>query len=137
MTRNEIIRDLSERSAGAGAGQYMSLRCDVAREIVRMLREQEPRVMTLEEARKAIRDGGEDVIFWEEKMSLNPHRLSIGLRNLEEFTFADGDYAEFDVLDDPEVALSYGSLLRLWTSPPSPDQMRNTKWEGAENADMR
>jgi len=41
MTRNEIIRDLSERSAGAGAGQYMSLRCDVAREIVRMLKDRE------------------------------------------------------------------------------------------------
>lgn len=39
MTREEIIRDLSERSAGAGAGQYMSLRCDVAREIVKLLRD--------------------------------------------------------------------------------------------------
>lgn len=45
MKREEIIRDLSERSAGAGAGQYMSLRCDVAREIVSMLREQEPKMV--------------------------------------------------------------------------------------------
>lgn len=56
MTRNEIIRDLSERSAGAGAGQYMSLRCDVAREIVRMLKEQDVRIKRLLEDAKILCD---------------------------------------------------------------------------------
>lgn len=47
MTREEIIRDLSERSAGAGAGQYMTIRCDMAREIVRTLKEQEKEIKAL------------------------------------------------------------------------------------------
>ena len=41
MKREEIIRDLVERSSGAGAGQYISIRCDVAREIVALLKGQE------------------------------------------------------------------------------------------------
>jgi len=47
MTREEIIRDLEKRAYGSGAGQYMSLRCDVAREIARMLRERENEIKAL------------------------------------------------------------------------------------------
>jgi len=47
MTQKEIIRDLSERSAGAGADQYMTIRCDAARETVRMLREHEKEIKAL------------------------------------------------------------------------------------------
>lgn len=68
MTREEIIRDLSERSAGAGADQYMTLRCDVAREIVRMLREQdegiEPIKSTTEQKKFADRIGFAVSEFW-------------------------------------------------------------------------
>lgn len=41
MKREEIIRDLVERSSGAGVGQYIAIRCDVVREIIAPLREQE------------------------------------------------------------------------------------------------
>lgn len=38
MTRNEIIRDLEERAVGEDC-RYIALRCDVAREIVKLLRD--------------------------------------------------------------------------------------------------
>lgn len=102
------------------------------RSALALLKAQEPRVMTLEEAREAIRDGGEDVIFWEEKTSRNPHILGIGLRmiNSEEIDFQNNDYVTFDALDDQKIVSEYGSLFRLWTSRPSPEQMANTPWKG-------
>ena len=48
MKREEIIRDLVERSSGAGAGQYISIRCDVAREIVALLKEQDETIASLQ-----------------------------------------------------------------------------------------
>jgi hypothetical protein len=47
MTRDEIIRDIEERAYGAGADQYMTIRCDAARETVRMLREHEKEIKAL------------------------------------------------------------------------------------------
>lgn len=104
----------------------------IMRDALALLKEQMPRVMTLEEAREAIRDGGEDVIFWEEKTSLNPHVLGIGLRMIdsEEIVFPNNDYVTFDALDDQKVVSEYGSLFRLWSSRPSAEMMENTPWEG-------
>lgn len=129
MTREEAIYKLN-----------VLIRCTVDRatidgichEVIEFLESHMPRVMTLEEAREAIRDGGEDLIFWEEKTSLNPHILGIGLRMIdsEEIVFPNNDYVNFDALDDQKAVSEYGSLFRLWTSRPTPEQMAGTPWEG-------
>lgn len=56
MKREEIIRDLVERSFGAGRGQYISIRCDVVREIVALLKKQE--------AKAAWYDSSEMLRYW-------------------------------------------------------------------------
>lgn len=134
MTRQEIIRDLSERSAGAGAGQYMSLRCDVAREIVRMLREQEPRVMTLEEVETS------KGFVWVEFHSINENRLSleyVNVRATERFreSFVLSTDSGIEWLRDRGdynrgIWFGMNSGWRCWTFRPTPDQMRDTPWEG-------
>lgn len=55
MTRDEIIRDLEERAVGEDC-RYIALRCDVAREIVRTLREQDVRIKRLLEDAKILCD---------------------------------------------------------------------------------
>lgn len=55
MTRDEIIRDLEERAVGEDC-RYIALRCDVVREIVRMLKEQDVRIKCLLEAGKILSD---------------------------------------------------------------------------------
>lgn len=52
MTREEIIRDLEERAVGEDC-RWIAIRCDVVREIARMLREQEARVLSWEEVKKS------------------------------------------------------------------------------------
>lgn len=42
MTREEIIREIEERSVGEDC-RWIAIRCDVAREIAQMLKEQEPK----------------------------------------------------------------------------------------------
>lgn len=46
MTRDQIIRDIEERAVGEDC-RWIALRCDVAREIVRMLKEQEKEIKAL------------------------------------------------------------------------------------------
>lgn len=123
MTRDEIIRDIEERAYGAGAGQYMSLRCDVAREIARMLKDQEPRVMTLEE----IRSGAVEVAWIEDvdKADVIPG-IWFRLSNEGEDEAVDIHIRDGFVGARLEV---YGKLWRCWTSRPSPDQMRDTPWK--------
>jgi len=53
MTREGIIRDIEERAVGEDC-RYIALRCDVAREIVRMLKEQDVRIKRLLEDAKIL-----------------------------------------------------------------------------------
>lgn len=142
MTRDEIIRDIEERAYGAGAGQYMSLRCDVAREIARMLKAQEPRVMTREEMIEAGKEHravfveenprGYAKCFWgiavegDDAPSDRPFNYPGGV----DFNVIDAD---LDVLDGDFYAYNGVLSWRCWTARPTPEQMRETKWEVEDN----
>ena len=126
MKREEIIRDLLERSSGAGAGQYISIRCDVAREIVAMLKEQDPRVMTREEL-----EDWDGAIFFEAFETDMYYAL---IENVEPTAGMDGEYVLVNVVPGEHHRRiwggeHYGSIWRCWTSRPTPEQMRETKWE--------
>lgn len=111
MKREEIIRDLVERLSGAGRGQYISIRCDVVREIVDLLKEQVARVMTLEEIRERAETADSDPVFVERKSGATAWNL---------YTI--------DIIYHMAKRPYMG--VRVWTSRPTPEQMRDTKWEG-------
>lgn len=123
MKREEIIRDLVERSSGAGAGQYISIRCDVAREIVTLLKEQEPRMMTREEV-IATPEG--TVVWMEEEAESGTYIqpiVSTGNGCLGNFYIGVGTYG---------VEME---KRRFWTARPTPEQMRDTPREGEYDAE--
>lgn len=123
MTRNEIIRDLSERSAGAGAGQYMSLRCDVAREIVDLLKEQEPRVLTPREF---------DEVRLSKPVWLEVRNMGLLGPALSRYLRPEYGMVAFSLIENRAIernVTEYYWGWRCWTSRPTPEQMRDTKWE--------
>ena len=120
MKREEIIRDLVERSSGAGAGQYISIRCDVAREIVALLKEQEARVMTLKEL-QAIETP------WNRN---TPPYLFVERRSFAESRWMSWGFLHDGVrLRGTMGVQNYGSKWRVWNLQPTPEQMRDMPWE--------
>jgi hypothetical protein len=89
-----------------------------------LLKEQEPRVMTLEE----IRSGAVEVAWIEDadKVEVIP---GIWFRLSNE---GEDEAVDIHVLDGfvgMRLAV-YGKKWRAWTARPSPEQMRDTPWEG-------
>lgn len=80
MTRDEIIRDLQERANGAGKGQYMTLRCDVAREIIVLLKEQETNKNTKGETKMELNKN--------QKYIIRCDRAGVFFANVEEWDAA-------------------------------------------------
>ena len=123
MKREEIIRDLVERSSGAGAGQYISIRCDVAREIVRLLKDQEARVLTLEETMALC---GEPV--WLEEDTLQGSYGAWGV--------VKGLHEQYEAVNIGGVRFTYwprakyNIAWRCWTARPTEEQRKAVAWDG-------
>ena len=120
-TRARIIRDLEERSGGAADGEWMTISCADAREIVALLKEQEARVMK------------EEIVLCTDWVWCEYTSGYQGWYKMEEY---DTQYdlirwedTTVDIVDD------YGFRWRAWTSRPSEQQMRETKWEGDNDAE--
>lgn len=134
MKREEIIRDLVERSSGAGAGQYMSIRCDVAREIVALLKEQEARVLEYSEIEK-------HSLVWLEDNDKEYVIPALFLQydgwNAEFSVHAPDKYGDkiFQFATVITFEKMYGITWRCWTSRPTPEQMRDTPWGGEKDAE--
>ena len=89
---------------------------------------EEPHVMTLEEARRALHN--EDFIIVEE-----PHtkEIILGMRDTYKWDLTDGSYFDFNDLDmgsDYADCKGYGHLFRFWTSRPTEEQRKAVKWNG-------
>ena len=96
-----------------------------------LLKEQKPRVMTLEEARETLRTA--EFLYCEDKNDdTRAGGLLRGVRNGSDYwDLINGEYMTPDCLDEGEdLESEYGKTFRFWTSRPSPEQMRETKWEG-------
>jgi hypothetical protein len=98
------------------------------RSALALLREQEARVMTLEE----IRSGAVEVVWIEDK-----NRRIFGSDIIPGLWFRFSNVGEDEAVDihirDGFVGARlevYGKMWRAWTSRPSPEQMRDTPWEG-------
>lgn len=102
-------------------GRERNYRTECIRPLMRdalvLLKEQEPRVMTAEEVREC------DDWMWVEYQS--------GYCGWQKPT-VDGYDEEGILWDDATFDLhdAYGDCWRCWTSRPSPEQMRDTPWEG-------
>lgn len=109
MTRDEIIRDIEERAYGAGAGQYMSLRCDVAREILVLLRDQEARLVTTAdfENNHNLDDSGH-LNVWEE--------------------YKDSTRSGWNTINVNDV-IAFTDIRRYWTARPTEEQRKAVKWD--------
>jgi len=117
MTRDEIIRDLEERAVGEDC-RYIALRCDVAREIVRIMRDQEPRVMTREEVLAT----PEGVVVWmEEEAESGTYIQPI-------VSTGNGCLGNF-YLGVVVFGVEYSSR-RFWTSRPTEEQRKAVLWDG-------
>jgi len=136
MTREEIIREIEERAYGAGAGQYMSLRCDAARETVRMLKEHEPRILSLEEAIEG-KNGLEidPYVFVEAKYSKD---IFIGsVSDVTHYNYPDRKFSirESFRIDRAFPAgtvyskTDYMKVVRCWTHIPTAEQRKEAAWD--------
>lgn len=97
------------------------------RSALALLKEQEPRVMTEEEARETLHN--EDFVHFIEDVD---DEMLVGFRAGQDYlSLSNGDYMNFDDLDEGgDLATEYGKTFRFWTSRPTPEQKRETKWEG-------
>lgn len=98
------------------------------RSALALLKEQEARVMTLEE----IKDNIGVPVWVEYADDENWNGYGVPTSDLETCIMIFGANA-YCVHNARSVNVSW----RCWTSRPTPEQMRETKWEEAENADMR
>ena len=132
--RERIIAELSERANGAGADAWMTLKCSTAREILALLKEQEARVMALDEIKK---DGSSFV--WAEIHSPHVQKMALIYCTVKQYEGWRESYLlaeESGVLwarttEDYNRDLFQGihSGWRCWTARPTDEQRRTVKWD--------
>ena len=113
-------------------GSYTAVTCSsfLAADALALLKEQEPRVLTLEEARATLRTA--DFLYCEDK---NDDTMAGGLtrgvlNDSDYWDLSNGEYMTLECLDEGEdLEAEYGKTFRFWTSRPTLEQMRDTKWE--------
>lgn len=90
-----------------------------------LLREQVPKVMSLEEARETLHN--EDFVYFIEDID---YKMLVGFRAGEDYlSLSNGDYMNLDDLDEGgSLEAEYGKTFRFWTSRPSKEQMKNAPW---------
>ena len=100
------------------------------RSALALLKAQEPRVMTLDEARETLRAA--EFLYCEDRNDdTGAGGLQRGVLNDSGYwDLSNGEYMNLDDLDESEdLESEYGKTFRFWTSRPSPEQMRETKWD--------
>lgn len=108
--------------------------CDEIRVAIALLKEQDARVMTVEEARETLHTA--EFLYCEDKN--NDTRAGGLLRGVLNgsgyWDLINGEYMTPDCLDEGEdLEAEYGKTFRFWTAKPTPEQMRNTPWEATDN----
>lgn len=103
-------------------------RADIIDDAISLLKEQEARVMTLEEL-QAIETP------W--NRNTPPYLFVEGRSSTEARWMSWGFMHDFVRLPGTIGVQNYGTKWRVWNLQPTPEQMRDTPWEGTENADMR
>jgi hypothetical protein len=90
----------------------------VTGDVLALLKEQEPRVMTLEEVIHS-----KDWVWYQWKNTHYGWAIAVN---------CDGKWIEWEDSTTDQLC-KYGEKWRCWTSRPTPEQMRDTKWEETDN----
>lgn len=100
------------------------------RDALTLLKNQEARVMTLEEARETLHTA--EFLYCEDRNDdTREGGLLRGVLNGSGYwDLINGEYMTLDCLDEGEdLESEYGKTFRFWTAKPSPEQMRETSWK--------
>lgn len=101
----------------------------LAEDALAILKKQEPRVMTVDEVKQ---HDNQDGCVWFEQPTYNA--VAAFVRQDEECTEIISPYLLGEPINHGYMSnIFYGETWRCWTSRPTPDQMRDTPWEGEEN----
>ena len=135
--REKVIRGLERCLArtcpGIGSKEYakceytIGLYCgmdNVMRDALELLKAQEPRVMTWEEAQANVNEG--PFIIMEVRDSTGTE-IDFGVLVDDSYEMSEGSIltvCDFGMLED-----DYGKLFRCWTSRPTDEQREAVKWE--------
>ena len=126
--RERYIRELS-RAVQYPENGMIGVSVEAAHEIVALLREQEAKVLTKSEAEqyaaygiKANEYSESPPLYVEYKKPLQYRLKWVSLETV------------YSWMNDYETSQEYGSEFRFWTTRPSEQQMRGTKWEEDDNA---
>ena len=127
FTKEEIIKDLSERSYGAGKDQWMSIRCDMARDIVSLLKVK-AKLLTLDEVKQSV---GKELFLEVRTTEAYPAEKPVKVT-------VESIHVDFVAFNDPKN-LTHGYAFynraslygwRLWTSEPTEDEIVEAVWDG-------
>lgn len=97
-------------------------------DVLALLKTQEPRVMTLDEAQHALHN---DIVVWIELKSEIFSGLFCGIRKdgTNYFTMQNDDVLSVTDLDDGNNAKLYGKCVRAWTFRPDEKVRAETAWQ--------
>lgn len=136
MTDREKVRRQFEEFAAItepGMPQCVTISAETVRDVLALLKEQEPRLLTLEEVCNLKYDDvvyyqGINTNFVESAIVLHGEKMvpEINTRVVQ-FRHAAGT-GGWTGINNADLN-GYGKKWRCWTSRPSPEQMRETKWE--------
>lgn len=90
-------------------------------DVLVLLKEQEPRVLTLEEVIHS-----KDWVWYQWKNTHYGWAIAVE---------CDEKWIEWEDSTTDQLC-KYGEKWRCWTSRPTPEQMRETKWEGEKDAEV-
>ena len=127
--RKQYIRVLRIAANHADDGM-ITVSVDEVREIIDLLTEQEPRVLSKSEAEQYVTHGITDGYSETPPLYVEyqkPQRYYLKWVTLE---------TAYSWMTDYGTSSVYGSELRFWTSRPTPEQMRDTPWEGDSDAEI-
>ena len=133
--REKVIRGLECCALGSLSNcegcPYTETRCSehLCGDALALLRKQEPRVLSKSEAEQYVTHGITDGYSETPPLYVEyqkPQRYYLKWVTLE---------TAYSWMTDYGTSSVYGSELRFWTSRPTPEQMRDTKWEGDSDAE--
>ena len=138
--RKAIIRHFQDAIQASGDGnKWRFVRADIIEDAIKLLTEDEPRVMTLNEAREIANreskreDSTEIEPVWLEQFYGKISSMHMVLINHlitgEEYGATEYIVSYFGSdMDDYLYPETYGRTWRVWTSKPSKEQRKETPW---------
>lgn len=109
-----------------GDGKMLLSWMRAVEDAIALLKAQEPRVLTLEEAREALKT---DTVIWLEVRCDNEVYACLRMRGKDYFVVENDELLNVDDFEQDTYGKDYGSNVRCWSSRPTDEQREATPWE--------